>query len=150
MGKPVQLWIAGDGPFRLEIENEISRLGLSANVRLLGQLADARVFYQAMDLFLLNSIREGLPNVVLEAMALEIPVVATRVAGVPTLVKPGQTGWLIEPGDTSMLDSAVAECLQGRQTYPKVREARELIENQFSFDRRMQRIAEIYDSLAWR
>jgi glycosyltransferase involved in cell wall biosynthesis len=88
--------------------------------------------------------------VVLEAMALEIPVVATRVAGVPTLVKPGQTGWLIEPGDTSMLDSAVAECLQGRQTYPKVREARELIENQFSFDRRMQRIAEIYDSLAWR
>lgn len=150
MGKPVQLWIAGDGPFRTKIEKEISRLGLGANVRLLGQLADARVFYQAMDVFLLNSIREGLPNVILEAMALEIPVVATRVAGVPTLVKPGQTGWLIEPGETSMLDSAVAQCLAGSHTDPQVRGARELIENHFSFDRRMQRIAGIYDSLAWR
>ena len=149
IGKPVQLWIAGDGPFRSEIEKEISRLGLGANVRLLGQLADARVFYQAMDVFLLNSIREGLPNVVLEAMALEVPVVATRVAGVPTLVKSGQTGWLIEPGETSELDSAVAECLEGSHTDPKVRGARELIENQFSFDRRMQRIAGIYDSLDW-
>jgi len=150
MGKPVQLWIAGDGPFRSEIEKEILRLGLGANVRLLGQLADARVFYQAMNVFLLNSIREGLPNVVLEAMALEVPVVATRVAGVPTLVKPGQTGWLIEPGETSMLDSAVAQCLAGSHTDPQVRGARELIENHFSFDRRMQRIAGIYDSLAWR
>jgi glycosyltransferase involved in cell wall biosynthesis len=150
MGKPVQLWIAGDGPFRSEIEKEISRLGLGANIRLLGQLADARVFYQAMDVFLLNSIREGLPNVVLEAMALEVPVVATRVAGVPTLVKPGQTGWLIEPGETGMLDSAIAECLEGSHTDPQVRSARELIENQFSFDRRMQRIAGIYDSLVWR
>ena len=147
MGKPVQLWIAGDGPFRSEIEKEVSRLGLAANIRLLGQLADARDFYQAMDVFLLNSIREGLPNVVLEAMALEVPVIATRVAGVPTLVKPGQTGWLIEPGDTRMLDSAVAECLEGSHTDPQVRGARELIENQFSFDRRMQRIAGIYDSL---
>ena len=150
MGKPVQLWIAGDGPFRTEIEKEISRLGLGANIRLLGQLADARVFYQAMDVFLLNSIREGLPNVVLEAMALEVPVVATRVAGVPTLIKPGQTGWLIEPEETGMLDSAVAECLEGSLTDPQVRGARELIENQFSFDRRMQRIAGIYDSLDWR
>jgi glycosyltransferase involved in cell wall biosynthesis len=149
-GKPVQLWIAGEGPFRSEIEKEISRLGLGANVRLLGQLADARVFYQAMDVFLLNSIREGLPNVVLEAMALEVPVVATRVAGVPTLVKPGQTGWLIEPGETGILDSAVAECLEGSHTDPQVRGARELIENQFSFDRRMQRIAGIYDSFDWR
>jgi glycosyltransferase involved in cell wall biosynthesis len=150
MGKPVQLWIAGDGPFRAEIEQEISRLGLSANVRLLGQLADARVFYQAMDVFLLNSIREGLPNVVLEAMALDVPVVATRVAGVPTLVKPGQTGWLIEPGEMGMLDSALAECLEGSHTVPRVYGAKELIQNQFSFDRRMKRIAGIYDSLAWR
>jgi glycosyltransferase involved in cell wall biosynthesis len=150
MGKPVQLWIAGDGPFRLEIEKEISRLGLGTNVRLLGQLADARIFYQAMDVFLLNSIREGLPNVVLEAMALEVPVVATRVAGVPTLVKLGQTGGLIETLETRMLDSAIAECLEGSHTDPQVRSARELIENQFSFDRRMQRIAGIYDSLVWR
>jgi glycosyltransferase involved in cell wall biosynthesis len=148
MGKPVQLWIAGDGPFRSEIEKEISRFGLGANVRLLGQLADARVFYQAMDVFLLNSIREGLPNVVLEAMALEIPVVATRVAGVPTLVRPGETGWLIEPGDVASLDLALAEATCTSDLVNCYRQnARRMIESEFSFSKRMERIGSIYDGL---
>ena len=148
IGKPVQLWIAGDGPFRLEIEKEISRLGLSANVRLLGQLADARVFYQAMDVFLLNSIREGLPNVVLEAMALEIPVVATRVAGVPTLVRPGETGWLIEPQDATTLDKAIQESMDKTDVADRHRaNASRMIACEFSFSKRMERISGIYDDL---
>jgi glycosyltransferase involved in cell wall biosynthesis len=150
LGKPSQLWIAGDGPFRGEIEKEISRLGLHKNVRLLGQLADARPFYQAMDLFLLNSIREGLPNVVLEAMALEVPVVATRVAGVPALIRPGQTGWLIEPQDPAMLDNSVLDCLEGTRTNQFVQNARLLIESDFSFDRRMKKVASIYDAMSWK
>jgi glycosyltransferase involved in cell wall biosynthesis len=147
MGKAIQLWIAGDGPFRSEIEKEISRLNLFANIRLLGQLADARVFYQAMDVFLLNSIREGLPNVVLEAMALEIPVVATRVAGVPSLIRSGLTGWLIEPGDARMLDGSIDEAFATELALARVFEARKLIQEKFSFDRRIERVAGIYDAL---
>jgi len=150
LGRPLQLWIAGDGPYRAEIEKHIHSLGLQRNVRLLGQLADTRPFYQAMDLFLLNSIREGLPNVVLEAMALEVPVVATRVAGVPALIRPGQTGWLIEPQDLATLDNAVLDCLEGTRTDQFVQSARLLIESDFSFDRRMQRVASIYDAMSWR
>jgi glycosyltransferase involved in cell wall biosynthesis len=150
LGRPLQLWIAGDGPFRGEIEKQIHSLGLQRNVRLLGQLADARTFYQSMDLFLLNSIREGLPNVVLEAMALEVPVVATRVAGVPALIRPGQTGWLTEPQDAAILDSAIFDFLGGTRTNQFVQNARHLIESDFSFDRRMQRIASIYDSMTWK
>ena len=103
-----------------------------------------------MDLFLLNSIREGLPNVVLEAMALEVPVVATRVAGVPSLIRPGQTGWLIEPQDPAMLDNSVLDCLEGTRTNQFVQNARLLIESDFSFDRRMQRVASIYDAMSWK
>lgn len=147
LGKTIQLWIAGDGAFRPDVEKEISRLNLSANIRLLGQLADARVFYQAMDVFLLNSIREGLPNVVLEAMALEIPVVATRVAGVPSLIRAGLTGWLIEPGDARMLDGAIDEALEAKLALTRVVEARKLIQERFSFDRRIERVAGIYDAL---
>jgi glycosyltransferase involved in cell wall biosynthesis len=150
LGRRLQLWIAGDGPYRGEIEKQIHSMGLQRNVRLLGQLADARPFYQAMDLFLLNSIREGLPNVVLEAMALEVPVVATRVAGVPALIRPGQTGWLIEPQDPAMLDNSVLDCLEGTRTNQFVQSARLLIESDFSFDRRMQRVASIYDAMSWR
>ena len=147
---PIQLWIAGDGPYRTEIEKEITRLGLESSVRLLGQLADARPFYQAMDVFLLNSIREGLPNVVLEAMALEVPVVATRIAGVPTLVRPGQTGWLIEPGDESGLDSAIEQSMGDSDLAETYRQrASRMIAEEFSFSKRIERVASIYDGLAW-
>lgn len=146
-GKRVQLWVAGDGPFRPDIEREIASRGLGEQVRLLGQLSDTRLFYQAMDAFLLNSIREGLPNVVLEAMALEVPVVATRVAGVPSLIRPNQTGWLIEPGDENALDSSVLESLDPQLGTEKASSARRLIETDFSFDKRMERVAGIYDSL---
>ena len=146
-GTPIQLWIAGDGPLRPTIESEISKRGLSASVRLLGQVADTRPFYQAMDLFLLNSIREGLPNVILEAMALDVPVVATRVAGVPSLVQSGKTGWLIEARDSSMLDLAIRDCLSGDSTLQMVQSAKQMIEQDFSFEKRMQRIAALYDSI---
>jgi glycosyltransferase involved in cell wall biosynthesis len=116
---------------------------------LLGQLGDTKPFYQAMDLFLLNSIREGLPNVVLEAMALEVPVVATRVAGVPSLIHSGKTGWLIEPTDNAMLDFAIRDCLDSTQTLQQTRGARALIEQQFSFDQRISKVAGIYDSLGF-
>jgi glycosyltransferase involved in cell wall biosynthesis len=147
---PIQLWIAGDGPYRPEIEKEIARLGLESSVRLLGQLADARPFYQAMDVFLLNSIREGLPNVVLEAMALEVPVVATCIAGVPTLVRPDQTGWLIEPGDESGLDSAIEQSITNFSVAETYRQrASRMIAEEFSFSKRIERVASIYDALKW-
>lgn len=148
-GHAIQLWIAGDGGYRETIEREISTRGLQDSVKLLGQLADTRTFYQAMDLFLLNSTREGLPNVVLEAMALEVPVVATNIAGVPSLIQHGQTGFLIEPGDSTSLDFYVKDCLYGNAACNLVRNARMLIEERFSFEHRIGKVAGIYDSLRW-
>lgn len=145
-GKPVDLWIAGDGAERDALQQKIEKLGRGDSIRLLGQISDTKTFYQAMNLFVLNSIREGLPNVVLEAMALETPVIATRIAGIPALIKNGVTGRLIEPADAIGLRAAIEDAiLDARTQVVHAVAARKLIEDQFSFDMRMKKIAAIYD-----
>ncbi len=147
-GKPVDLWIAGDGAERDALQQKIDKLGRGDSIRLLGQISETKTFYQAMNLFVLNSIREGLPNVVLEAMALETPVIATRIAGIPALIKHGVTGQLIEPSDSVGLRKAIENAILDEQTQAThAFAARRLIEDQFSFDLRMKKIAAIYGRL---
>lgn len=144
----IDLWIAGDGPQREELEARIRALGMEDSVRLLGQLEDTKLFYQAMDLFVLNSIREGLPNVVLEAMAMETPVIATRIAGIPSLVRPGETGRLIAADAPAELERSIGEAISEKDlTQSLVAGARKRIENEYAFDVRMQRVAGIYDRM---
>jgi glycosyltransferase involved in cell wall biosynthesis len=145
-GMPIDLWIAGDGPQRTALQQRIQELRLSGTVRLLGQIQDPRAFYQAMDLFVLNSVREGLPNVLLEAMAFEVPVIATRIAGIPDLVQDGTTGRLIEPTELESLEAAIRASLDQKDaTHRMVTAARRRIEDEYSFDVRMVRVAAIYD-----
>ncbi len=98
-GFDIELWIAGEGDAQEELQVLIGHLGLSDRVRLLGFCSDTVGLYHAMDLFVLSSLREGLPNVVLEALAMEVPVVSTRVAGVPKMITDGETGVLCRVGD---------------------------------------------------
>jgi glycosyltransferase involved in cell wall biosynthesis len=150
-GRPVQLWIAGEGPARPELERLIAELKVGQDVRLLGQVADVRPLYEAMDLFVLSSLREGLPNVVLEAMAMRTPVVATRVAGVPSLIEDGRHGRLVEPGDLPGLTAVLAElCGNPEQRRQLAERARQRVEAEFSFDQRMAKVARIYDQLLGR
>lgn len=145
---PCLLWIAGDGPQRPEIESRIDALELQASVRLLGQLRDTRPLFEAMDQFVLNSVREGLPNVVLEAMALGTPVVATRIAGIPSLIRDGETGRLIEPENAEQLYDAIRSNMTDPSSGGAMSQrARELIEREYSFEQRMRRVASIYDGM---
>src|SRR5262249_18451947 len=97
-GHDLELWLVGEGPERPALEGLINSLGMRDRVRLFGYQADVRDCLEAMDVFVLSSLREGLPNVVLEAMALEVPVVATRIAGVPRVIRDQGDGVLVEPG----------------------------------------------------
>jgi len=147
-GVDVGLAIAGEGNRRAALESLISQRGLSERVQLLGHRSDVSDLYQAMDVFALSSIREGLPNVVLEAMALETPVVATRVAGVPRLICDGENGLLVDSGDAGQLAAAIGDLLarpQQREAF--ARAARKAIEERFSFRVRMEKVAAIYDEL---
>ena len=147
-GHDLRLVIVGEGDDRPRLESLISALHLDSRVRLVGWQADVRPYFEAMDVYALSSLREGLPNVVLEAMALGVPVVATRVAGVPRLLRQGRNGSLVEPGDARELCNAIEELLR----HPGLRAAyatagRETIHSRYSFSQRMRRLAQAYDRL---
>ena len=148
-GANVELAIAGEGDERPALESLIAGQGLSDRVHLLGFRSDTIELYQAFDIFALSSLREGLPNVILEAMALEVPVVATHVAGVPKVITNEADGLLIPPSDVQSLAAAIGRLTSDELFRRRLAVAgRETIEKRFSFARRMERVANVYDGLA--
>ena len=112
-GADFELVIVGDGPMREELEQLIDRLGLRDRVRITGFLDNRAVRreLEAARALVLPSFAEGLPVVIMEAMALGRPVIATYIAGIPELVEPGRNGWLIPAGAVEPLVEAMAEAL---------------------------------------
>jgi glycosyltransferase involved in cell wall biosynthesis len=148
MGFDLALVIAGEGEQRLILQDLIRELGLEDRIQLLGYRSDMLEVYQAIDAFALSSLREGLPNVLLEAMALGVPVVATRIAGVPRLISDGESGVLVEPGDIDSLAQALAQLARDPDLRNRLgRAGREVVETRFDFVLRMRRMADLYDSL---
>ena len=107
--------IVGDGPDRGAVEDEIRTLGLEERVRLVGERSDVPALLADSDLFVLSSRSEGLPVSVLEAMAAELPVVASGVGGLAELVVDGETGILVPPGDTLALAAALGQMVEDRE-----------------------------------
>lgn len=147
-GLDLALWIVGEGDQRPRLQDLIVRLGLRERVRLLGYQSDTIRFYEAMDVFALSSLREGLPNVLLEALAMETPVVATRVAGIPQLIKHGTDGLLVLPGSEQELTQGLATLLIDKDLRARFATAgRRLVEDRYSFAVRMQKLSALYDGL---
>jgi glycosyltransferase involved in cell wall biosynthesis len=103
--------IVGEGPDRRRLEEEIELVGLGERVRLAGERRDVPELLAEADVFALASASEGMPVSVLEAMAAGLPVVASRVGGLPEQVADGETGVLVEPGDPDDLARALARLL---------------------------------------
>jgi colanic acid/amylovoran biosynthesis glycosyltransferase len=112
-GVEFELVLVGDGPLRGEIEALIDRLDLRDCVRVTGFLgtAEVRRELEAARALVLPSFAEGLPVVIMEALALGRPVISTYVAGIPELVEPGRSGWLVPAGAVLPLVEAMAEAL---------------------------------------
>jgi glycosyltransferase involved in cell wall biosynthesis len=150
-GHNVELVIAGDGDAEPSLRALIDELGLRDRVRLLGYCADTRDLYESLDLFVLSSLREGLPNVVLEALAMEVPVVATRVAGVPRLIQDEENGVLVEPGSVESLAHGISRLVADAPARARLASAgRRTVLDHYSFAARMQKIRAIYDGLLGR
>jgi glycosyltransferase involved in cell wall biosynthesis len=109
----VTLVIAGDGPMRLDIKERIADLGLSYAVRFTGWIdaTQVRSEIDAATVLVQPSLIEGLPVVIMEAMARKRAVISTYVAGIPELVVPGETGWLVPAGDTAAMANAMREAV---------------------------------------
>jgi colanic acid/amylovoran biosynthesis glycosyltransferase len=112
-GVPFELVLAGDGEMRPDIERAVAQWGLADCVRITGWLSAAQVRDEllAARALVLPSFAEGLPVVVMEAMAQGRPVLSTYIAGMPELVQPGRTGWLVPAGDVDALVEAMKTCL---------------------------------------
>jgi glycosyltransferase involved in cell wall biosynthesis len=113
-GLSFMLVLVGDGPLRTEIETMITRLGLQDHVEITGWASNSEVHQHilASRAMVLPSFAEGLPVVVMEALALSRPVISTYVAGIPELVEPEICGWLVPPGSVEALTNAMRTALQ--------------------------------------
>ena len=147
-GVELELWLAGDGPCRGELERLVSELGLGERIKLLGYRADMMDLYHAMDVFVVSSVREGLPNVLLEAMALELPVLCTPVAGIPDLIRDGENGLLVGGGSASELAEGLRVLLDDATLRRQVGQAaRKSVAESHDFRRRMEVVSAIYEEV---
>jgi len=112
-GVKFELVLAGNGPMRDELENLIARTGLGESIRITGWISSTQVRDEilAARALVLPSFAEGLPVVIMEAMALRRPVLTTYIAGIPELVRSGENGWLFPAGSVDELANAIEDCL---------------------------------------
>ncbi|MFZ5448730.1 MAG: glycosyltransferase [Thermodesulfobacteriota bacterium] len=143
-----ELWLVGDGPRLAALQESARRILPPGRVKFLSPREDLRPLLHQASLFVLSSRTEALPNVVLEAMAAGLPVVATRVGGVPEMVDHGQTGWLVNPGDAPGLAAALNQALADSEARRTLGQAgREKALNYFSLETMTRRYEEVLDGL---
>lgn len=147
-GHDLEIWIIGEGEEAQALRELAQQEAIADRVRFLGFQTEVKPLFEAMDVFVLSSLREGLPNVLLEAMSMEIPVVSTRVAGIPSILTDGENGLLVEPESSLEITTALEHLLthseSGRELATR---ARETIESRYSFSARMERVLSIYETV---
>ncbi len=145
---PHYLWIVGDGAQRDKLETLVRELGIVDQLRFLGFRRDVSLLLQASDGFVLSSLSEAMPVSLLEAMASGLPVISTRVGGVPEVVKPEETGLLIAPRQPSELASAMLKLLSNRELRVALgASAKQLVAELFRPERILAEFEQHYSSL---
>ena len=145
----IGLIVAGDGPLLNELTLHASSLGIERSIRFVGFAEDVRPLYDRCDAFVLASQTEGMPIAVLEAMALGVPIVASRVGGIPLMLDDESEALLIEPNDVRSLYEALRRLIvdEGLRTH-LARAARGRFERDYSAGRMAQSYIRFYDEIA--
>ncbi len=152
-GDHVSLRIAGEGPERRKLEAQIARLGLQDSVELLGWLehADLPAFLQTLDVFALPSTWEGFGVSAVEASAMELPVVASNIHGIPDAVRDGVTGLLVPPADPASLADAIRRLVEDEALRRRLgRAGREYVAQQYDWTENAAQMTRIYERLTRR
>ena len=142
------LRIVGDGPMRKDLDLMIDNLSIREHVIFEGFRPHSEIsgYMDESDLFVLPSYSEGMPLVVLEAMASGIPVIASRVGGVPEVIRDGFNGFLVEPKDSEALAKRIEEVLSDRDLLRKVSiNAAATIRQGFSVEKAAEKISRLYE-----
>ncbi len=142
-----QLLIIGEGPLRRQLQKQYRHLEESHDIHFLGYQKDVRSYLSISDLFVLPSLGEELPLSILEAMASGVPVIATDVGGIPELIKHGESGWLVKPGEAHELTSALSYLMDDKRVARRLADnALHLVEAKFTLSAMVNQTEEIYRS----
>lgn len=140
----IHFLIVGDGPLRKELE-DLSRTLKLSHVIFTGRRTDVNRLLTAMDIFVLPSVSEGLGIVIIEAMAAGLPVVATKIGGIPEIVSNGISGILVPPEDPDAIAKAIIGLLNDKERAKRMgAKGREIYNQQFTSELMVKRIEEIY------
>lgn len=140
-----KLMIVGEGPERGKLESIAASFDQNANVIFAGQVTDLRAFYAAADVLVLPSHSEGSPQVLLEAMAAKVPVVATRVGGVPEMVEHDESALLVPANDPSSMSAAILRVLTDAELAHRLTaKASALVATKYSPEKYVRPLVDIY------
>jgi glycosyltransferase involved in cell wall biosynthesis len=143
-----RLCLVGDGPDRAHMERRAHELGIARRCLFVGYQDDVAPYYEAIDALLLPSVNEGTPVSVIEALAAGRPAVATRVGGVPDVVRDGVDGFLSDVGDASTLADRLAELARDPERRAEMgREGREHVVQRYAVDRLVDDVDRLYREL---
>lgn len=147
--KEIKFVFVGDGELRSELENQVKQSQLERYFLFLGFRSDVKELLRTFDLFVLPSLYEGLPNVILEAMATGLPVVATSVDGTIELVEDGKTGYLVPPKAPKVLAEKISLLIQNRERITNFGEqGRKRVETAYSLDMQVTNFQNLYEKYA--
>ena len=144
-GKKVSLVLIGDGPERSKLIQQINALGLQGMVHLPGYIREPQRLLEEIDLMVLPSHTEGLPNAALEALLMEVPVLATRVGGTPEVITDGETGRLVPAHSPEDLAAGVLEFLANPESWKLMASrGKDMVKTNFNFQARTRKLEAIY------
>ncbi len=135
------------GEEEIRLKKQVENLGLADNVRFLGWRPDVDEIMGCFDIFVLPSLNEGMGRVLVEAMAAGLPIVASRVGGIPDLVKHEENGLLVPPADTSALEKAISTLLQDGARRKRMRKAGKKMCGPYSAEAMVEQIDVLYTEL---
>jgi glycosyltransferase involved in cell wall biosynthesis len=131
----IKVILAGDGAMRQVLEERVMELGIGDAMLFLGTRSDIPALLAAADIFVLPSVSEGMPNALLEAMGMGVPVVASRLGCVEEIVTHGENGYLVSPGDAGALGDTILYLLENPDLRLKLgRAGRELVEKKYTLE----------------
>jgi glycosyltransferase involved in cell wall biosynthesis len=140
--------LIGDGPERPKLIQQINALGLQGTVHLPGYMQEPQRFLEEVDLMVLPSHTEGLPNAALEALLMEVPVLATRVGGTPEVITDGETGRLVPSHSPEALAGGILDFIADSEAWMRMaRRGKDMVAANFDFLARTRKLQVIYEEL---
>ena len=145
----IKIIIVGEGPLHMELQKQVEQIHVEDMVFFLGFREDIPQILCSLDLFVLSSYLEGMGTSILDAMACKLPVVATRVGGIPEVVIDGETGLLVPPKRPPSLAKAILKLYKDKELAEKMgKEGHRIVHDKFSAESMASRIIDLYEQLA--